>query len=425
MGEKTEVPENIEKMSINVNIRSPVFIGGVAILLICLIFMLVYVFSDDEETSKGILIIGTPAPDPDPGPELNQVTGPRLEQIQTDDKQCTTVSDCVGKNKAQEIYTKSGLSISNEELDCLNTEEPYCLLNTCIYPYKYVGERCGTGKECNSNLECTTITSVDTTNCEGDAEIFIPFHEWVNIITESPGQYSAGDSISGVFNRQIDLIAGYELEHYGQDITNLEQLRTDSDEVKHGQIALARYMLKDIKGISNTEISTTITGGWDGYNDLLDSSEIGFNDDSTTITKIAVDYCSEVPIKNNVRDSLPLYDLVSSRFNSEQLDYIDEMYQCNNKIIDVYDSSRATTCTDGEDLTEGITCQYDSENDYCIPTTETPNFEQTEISGDSLQSFDHCKAYYSRDGYDCIRDDNNFYSFGGLFSICKNADRCA
>lgn len=406
MEEKKEVPENIEKISINVNIRSPVFIAGVVILLSCLICLLVYVFSEDD------LIVKSPSPTPTPGPES------LLEQ---NHNECTTVSDCVGKNKVQEIYRKSGLDISNEKLDCLNTEEPYCLLNTCIYPYKSVGEECGTGKECNSIRQCTTITNIDTTNCEGDAEIFIPFHEWVNIITEPQGQYSAGEPISGVFNRQIDLIAGYELEHYGQDMTNLQQLRDDSDEVKHGQMALARYMLKDIKGISNTEISTTITGGWDGYNDLLDSSEIGFNDDSTTITKIAVDYCSEVPIKNNVEASLPLYDLVSSRFNSEQLEYMDEMYHCNNKVKDVYDSSRATKCTDGE----GITCQYDTENDYCIPTTETPNFEQTEISGDSLQSFDHCKAYYSRDGYDCIKDDNNFYSFGGLFNICKNADRCA
>lgn len=421
MGEKTEVPENIEKMSINVNIRSPLFIAGVVILVSYLICMLVYVFSDDEETSKGILI-ESPTPTPEPGRQV--------EQLQTDDKQCTTVSDCIGKNKAREIYRKSGLSITNEELDCLNTVEPYCLFNTCVYPYKFVGEECGIGKECNSNFECTTITSVDTTNCEGDGEIFKPFHRWVNSINGSSRQpYNAGESMSGEFNGQIDLVAGYEAELSGGDLTSLQELRDGSDEVKHGQIALARYMLSGIKGISNTELSTTVTGpgGWDNYNDLLDVSEIEFNDDSTTITKIPVDYCSEIPIINNTEVSWPLSDLIASRFNNEQLAHIDKIYECMEKIVDVDDADKEQTCLNGEGLSAGNMCDYD-DTGKCNTAVEPPSsFDDLNVEEffQTLQSFDHCKAYYSRDGYDCIRDDNNFYSLGGLFSICKNADKCA
>ena len=416
MGDKAEV-EAPTKMSINIKLSNPFFIIGMVILVLCVICMFVYVFSGDEDSgNKGILIIGTPVPEPEPEPEQND----------TYEKQCDTVSDCVGREKLEQLYSDPG-NINDAEIDCLNTEEPYCLLETCLYPYKRVGEECGVGKECNSNRECTTITNIDLTNCQGDSEIFMPFHEWVNRLDVN-GEHVAGGEVTGVFNGEIDKMVEYALDYHNKSLDNLIELRESSDEVKHGQIALARYMLKDIHNISNEEIATTITDpGWDGYNYLLDVSEIGFNDDSTTITKLEVDYCSEIPLKNNLEGSLPLYDLISSRFNPEQIEYLDQAYECSKKIIDVdvddININKGLTCTT-HSTDDDITCQYDEVNNTCLPTTSTPDFFDTTELANSLQNFDYCKAYYSRDGYNCIKDEESFLSFGGLIHVCKNDDKC-
>lgn len=402
MDYKGEV-ETPKKISINFKLNNPFFIGGMVILVLLVICMFVYVFSDDEDSYKnGILIIGTVTPEPVPD---------------NYEKQCETVSDCVGREKLEELRTSSPESFNDEQTDCLNTEEPYCLFGKCLYPYKEVGEECGVGKKCNSNRECKGV-NIDLTNCRGDSEIFMPFHEWVNTLTETPG-----DPITNIFNGQIDKLVEYELDYHNKPLDNLRELRRLSDEVKHGQIALARYMLKDIHNISNEEIATTITGpGWDAYNNLLDVSEIGFNDDSTTITKLEVDYCSEIPPKNNSVGSLPLYDLFSSRLNTEGLVYLNESIECDNKIKDVDDTIKEQTCT--TDSNDGITCQYDSENDSCLPTTSTPNSISNSGLVNSLQNFDHCKAYYSSDGYNCIEDEGSFLSFGGSIHVCKNDDKC-
>lgn len=406
MDYKGEV-ETPKKNSINFKLSNPFFIGGIVILVLLVICMFVYVFSDDEDSKNGILTIGTVTPSPVPD---------------TYEQQCETVSDCVGREKLEQVYSDRG-NINDDDIDCLNTEEPYCLFGNCLYTYKEVGEECGVDKKCNSNHECKDV-NIDLTNCHGDREIFMPFHEWVNTLTETPGDYLADGYVTGIFNGQIDKMVEFELDYHNKPWDNLKELRISSNEVKHGQIALARYMLKDIHNISNEEIATTITGdvGWDDYNDLLDVSQIGFNDDSTTITKLEVDYCSKIPLKNNLEESLPLYDLFSSRLNTGGLVYLNESIECYNKIKDLDDNIKEQNCTTGSN--DGITCEYDAENDSCLPTTSTPDlFDTTELAN-SLQNFDHCKAYYSSDGYNCIEDEGSFFSLGGLLHVCKNDDKC-
>ena len=411
MDYKGEV-ETPKKNSINFKLSNPFFIGGIVTLVLLVICMFVYVFSDDKDSKNGILTIATVTPSPVPD---------------TYEQPCETVSDCVGTLPE---------SFNDEQIDCLNTEEPYCLFGNCLYTYKEVGEECGVDKKCNSNRECKDV-NIDLTNCRGDKEIFMPFHEWVNTLGVH-GDHIAGGDVTDIFNREIDKMVEFELDYHNKPLGGLTELRESSDEVKHGQIALARYMLKDINNISNEVIATTITGGWDDYNDLLDVSQIGFNADSTTITKIEVDYCSEIPPKNNFErfrhlsnpedrgehfGSFPLYDLFSSRLNTEGLRYWNELIECGNKIKGVDDNTiKEQNCTTYS--TDDITCQYDQGNNTCLPTTSTPDFFDTTELANSLQNFDHCKAYYSSDGYNCIEDERSFLSFNGLLHVCKNDDKC-
>lgn len=313
-----------------------------------------------------------------------------------------------------------------------------CSISMMIYVFSETDETDETGT--------VTTTPVILDNCSGEGEIFIPYNKWeediLSTINKSGERTATSENLFNGYSNYMLVQGGAWMDECnigdGECALDIKESR------KHGKEALGRYMVNIIKDTdiidTNVDIDNDVKPfitAMDKYYEINDPSNIiNYKDSATTVTKIEIDKCENAPKYEDMYDDTMLFgDIYLSFTPVSVMNTMISSIECQQKMND-YDGtttmSRFEYCEDGINPLEGITtitdtittCSYDELYDDC-DTTMTPNplilgygITKNEVQ-ESLDDFDYCKAFYSKEGYNCVINRDN----EGKVK-CKNDTRC-